>query len=1068
MFDYNQGNFERFSPARSRITGGSSSGLSYPSPFFDVAQTYLPDTIRRLFRWCRYFYLTNPTVSAVISKMAEYPLTDIVVEHKTKEVTELWEEFLEDTLQIRKFFLDLGLYYYAYGNSMISIQYPFVKYLKCGSCGQWTAIKDSTYRFQHHKFVLNPCPECGVSGEAEVRDVQIKSPRDIKLIIWNPEDITVVHNDITGEDSYFFRVPRSVKNDIMLGKPHVIEVMPQIVLDAVRKQKQLRLYKTNFCHLRRPSMLTGTKDAGMGIPMLLPVLKDAFLLQVLKKSNEAVALERIYPLSIIYPAAGSAQADPYCVTHDTLIETRKGIKPAGEVDQGDFVRTHKGRWEKVEAAVDRPVEVGEPVFKVTAASLTAFPFTLSAGHPLLAVKRVPGEWRGYDSLGEPSWVEAKDVAEKDYVCYPTHRPTWTALQLDLAEYNPERAATKSWVYRRINQQSAEIYEYFEQEGLPDFSRVGLSRQASPRMDFLADRGWSIEEFNNARAAFVQQGQIERTPRYLPVTSDLAFVIGLYAAQGSTKGALAALALDIDKPHLRQRLDQALAGLAHKPSGTFAHGPGCIEYVVNDVILSSVLFACGRGAQRKRLPRFIMEAPGPIALSALEGLLLGDGCDFSTATRRIGLKTVSPQLAMDARTILLSHEVLPTTQCTIPREDEIAKLPYYQVNVNGTQADYLAHLLGRGPEAPPGHSRCGFFRDGYVYLRVRSKVAIEGVDVVRGFQVRGDKSFCVAGVATHNSSIDLRKWRDHVQAEINRWRKDRAYVPIMPLPLGHQVIGGDGRALLTFQEMQMLNDHIIAGMHVPREFITGGLSFSGSNVSMRMLENHFIRYVSDMTHVLRHFIVKNVATYLEWPEPRVRFKPFKMADDLQRKALLFQYNQAQKVSDSTLLLDADLSPEKEDELMMAEAARRMETLKKNQLAQAEVQGEAQVVMSKYQARSQAVMQREQMQAQQGMTDAAPGEALEGVQQGGVPGQPAAEPPPQQPLPEIAQQMAQQMAQMPPEHQQVALQQIAQQSPQLADMVVELLTRGGNQQGPRSAGAPLPEGRAPRRGPEAAAI
>jgi hypothetical protein len=629
MFNYNQGNFERFSPVRSRITGTSSYGLSYPSPFFDVAQTYLPDTIRRLFRWCRFFYLTNPTISAVISKMAEYPLTDIVIEHENPKVVEMWEEFLEDTLKLKSFLLDLGLYYYVFGNAEVSIQYPFIKYLKCGNCGTWSSIKDVTYRFQAHRFILNPCPNCGEVGEATSRDIQIKSPRDIKLVMWNPEDITVTHNDITGDDSYFFRIPRVVKNDVMMGKPHVVEKMPQIVIDAVRQQKQLRLYQTNFFHLKRPSMLTGTKDAGLGIPMLLPVLKDAFLLQVLKKANEAIALERIYPLSIIFPQAGSGTSDPY------------------------------------------------------------------------------------------------------------------------------------------------------------------------------------------------------------------------------------------------------------------------------------------------------------------------------------------------------------------------------------------------------------------------------------------------------GTIDLRKWRDHVQAELNRWRQDRAYVPIMPLPLGHQVIGGDGRSLLTFQEMQMLNDLLIAGMQVPREFIMGGLSWSGSNVSMRMLENHFLRYMSDVTRLVRHFIVKNVATYLGWPEPRVRFKPFKMADDLQRKALLFQYNQAQKISDATLLHDADLSPEKEDELIQNEAARRMETLKKNQLAQAEIQGEAQVVMAKYQARSQTVMQREQMQAQQGMSDAAPGEALEGVQQGGL-GKPAPQPPPQQPMPEIAQQMAQQLSQMPPEHQQMALQQIAQQSPQLANMVVDMLRPAGGQQGPQSAGAPLPEASAPRRGEEAAAV
>ena len=96
-----------------------------------------------------------------------------------------------------------------------------------------------------------------------------------------------------------------------------------------------------------------------------------------------------------------------------------------------------------------------------------------------------------------------------------------------------------------------------------------------------------------------------------------------------------------------------------------------------------------------------------------------------------------------------------------------------------------------------------------------------------------------------------------------------------------------------------------GMGVPREFLEGGLSYAGTNVSMRMLENAFIGYISRQRQ-FANWVMQRIANYMEWPEASIRFKPFKMADDIQRKAYLLQLNQAQKISDTTLLADADLN------------------------------------------------------------------------------------------------------------------------------------------------------------------
>jgi hypothetical protein len=350
----------------------------------------------------------------------------------------------------------------------------------------------------------------------------------------------------------------------------------------------------------------------------------------------------------------------------------------------------------------------------------------------------------------------------------------------------------------------------------------------------------------------------------------------------------------------------------------------------------------------------------------------------------------------------------------------------------------------------------------------------------------------SGSSDPYTTINLVTWRDQVGKEIARWRQDNNYIPILPLPVGNQTLGGDGRALMLTQEMQAWSEHIMMGMGVPREFLMGGLSYSGTNVSMRMLENAFLGYI------LRHkqmakWIMKEVANYLDWPEVNLRFKPFKMADDIQRKAYLFQLNQAQKVSDTTLLADADLSQEEEDEIMLRETDKRLQSTRKQQLAMAEVQAEAQLIMSKAQVKAQQAA----MEAQQ--APAAPGEPGGAVGGGGTAGgQEAGGPPPgamqqlesplnqgqdmgvapQQGQPaqagvdirQIAQQLAQQYAQLPPDQQQLALQNISAQSPELAQLVRQYASQlgassgQGQQQGSQMPGIdtrPLPEQRPPRR-------
>ena len=368
----------------------------------------------------------------------------------------------------------------------------------------------------------------------------------------------------------------------------------------------------------------------------------------------------------------------------------------------------------------------------------------------------------------------------------------------------------------------------------------------------------------------------------------------------------------------------------------------------------------------------------------------------------------------------------------------------------------------------------------------------------------------SGTSDPYTTINLTEWREHVAGEIARWRYDPNYIPIMPLPVGNQTIGGDGKGLLMAGEIQQWSDWIITGLGVPLEFLKGGLSYAGTNVSMRMLENSFIGYI--IRHkALARWVMQSVASFMRWPEVNIRFKPFKMADDLQRKAYRFQLNQAQKLSDTTLLADDDLDQEEENKIMERETATRLNATKTQQLAMAKIQGEQQLIMMKYQAKAQEAQMAAQGAPQapgepggpETMDEGAPGGQMAGSPDGQAtpPGQQAPQDQAQggapagtesplnqaQQLPEGAQttldipamayQYAQQIAQMPPAQQQQTIMTLSQQSPELVDLVMQMLAQMGiNVQNPSAmqgvpgaAGAaatevnmtPQPDVRPPRR-------
>lgn len=297
----------------------------YPSPFFDLSRNYLPNTVKDTFDWCTYYFLTMPVVHGTVMKLASYAVTDLV--YGESAIDKKYKEIFENSVHLRKFLVEFNLDYYAYGNAFASVVFPIKKYLTCQSCQTKKEIEKTKYKWRGNTFVLS-CEKCGNDGVAIPEDQTLPSANRIRLIRWNPKTITIKRNELTGETRYFYTMPRYLRNELQLNTRKNIESTPQPFLDAVGTNKIIELDPTRVFHARRPSISREPADSGWGAPILFPVMKDLFLLQVMKKAQEVVFMEHVVPFRSLFPEVRTDGGNVYANINlsDWQLKVEKEIK----------------------------------------------------------------------------------------------------------------------------------------------------------------------------------------------------------------------------------------------------------------------------------------------------------------------------------------------------------------------------------------------------------------------------------------------------------------------------------------------------------------------------------------------------------------------------------------------------------------------------------------------------------------------------------------------------------------------------------------------------------------------
>ena len=279
----------------------------YANPHFDYLSEMLPKDIKELFRWCEIVYQSMPVVSNGVRKLINYPVTDFSCTSDSEKIRKVTKDLL-DTLHIKSVLLEFGTDYYVYGNVFRSVYMPFKRMLKCKDCGTEVALDTADFSVKKKSLIML-CPKCHRKTIAEIHDVNTNDIKSIRIVRWDPKQIELTHNPITGSVTYCYELPKSFVQGVLRGDKTIFHDTPKLFIDAALAGRNVQM-GTNFYHAKTTS-LSGF-SSGWGIPPLMATLKNYMYIAVLRRAAESIGMEHITPQRILFPQSPGT-SDP-CVS----------------------------------------------------------------------------------------------------------------------------------------------------------------------------------------------------------------------------------------------------------------------------------------------------------------------------------------------------------------------------------------------------------------------------------------------------------------------------------------------------------------------------------------------------------------------------------------------------------------------------------------------------------------------------------------------------------------------------------------------------------------------------------
>lgn len=292
-------------PGTAGALGGNYAATT--NPYFTVANQFLPRNLHDVIRWSRYITMQSPVTTEVIRKLSTYPITDFQVETESEQTREKYREVFK-SFRLKPILHDMGFEYYTVGNVFVSVYFPIHRSLVCKNCGTAHSAKKAEFTtFKKYEF-HGECPACGYTGNFTRKDTKSQNIQDMNLIKWDPMNIAVNHNPITGEAEYYYRIPNDIKKRVQMGDKLFVNSVPWGIIEAIRNNQDFKFDENNIFHLKNIS--AGHQINGIAVPPLISLFSLVYYQATLRKANESISTDFMNPMRVVYPAPQTANSDP--------------------------------------------------------------------------------------------------------------------------------------------------------------------------------------------------------------------------------------------------------------------------------------------------------------------------------------------------------------------------------------------------------------------------------------------------------------------------------------------------------------------------------------------------------------------------------------------------------------------------------------------------------------------------------------------------------------------------------------------------------------------------------------
>lgn len=456
-----------------------------------------------------------------------------------------------------------------------------------------------------------------------------------------------------------------------------------------------------------------------------------------------------------------------CVGAGTKIVTPDGYKHVEQLNIGDLVLTHKGRFRPVEKIGSRLVDQDEKLYEVTSPGNRSDSFVITGNHPMLSYRFIANDHRAFDHLlsnpTDPSWITADEI----------NAP------------------------RKTNDKILNVL-------LPQF-RCDEITQSTIDLSTLCE---SIDVTDEHCRYPKQWGQ---TKRYVNVDFDLGRFVGLYLAEGCSHGGGVDLGFHTNelKTHVAW-CQQFLESLGCRVTVAKSSENGCRLWTFNQHVgaLMSYFIDDFKALNGRRAPNKTLKFDRVVACGKdfIRGLLQGhhDGDRNHTYDKKTCAYSTSSKLIYQLRTLNTMFGIYP----------RIGKSEYSKINENHSDMWYLefqtdglrySDLLVTGQQRKSG-SRSMFVNGSFVgthkFNDVSHLSSNDGGFTVYDISVADDRSFVAHSAVLHNCDFissgdtflqaeDLERLLAIVRQPISKHgHKNEIWVWVDPVPGKRYVMSAD--------------------------------------------------------------------------------------------------------------------------------------------------------------------------------------------------------------------------------------------------------------------------------------